>query len=103
MDVFLDGPEGKVRDGIHIVFASEKTLSTQLEANAAVHESEMAGDFRLISLQALVRMKLGAFRDKDRVYLRDLADVGLIDETWLTKYSPTLSERLPQISYSPEG
>ena len=28
-------------------------------------------------------MKLAAFRDKDRVHLRDLVFVGLVDESWL--------------------
>lgn len=30
-------------------------------------------------LEALVRMKLTYFRDKDRVHLRDMLRVGLID------------------------
>jgi hypothetical protein len=38
--------------------------------------------FRLLSLEALVRMKLTAFRDKDRTHLRDLIEVGLVDAGW---------------------
>jgi len=37
--------------------------------------------FRVLSLEALVRMKLTSYRDKDRMHLRDMLDVGLIDHT----------------------
>src|SRR6267142_4871263 len=49
---------------------------------------------RLLSLDALVRMKLTSFRDKDRVHMRDLMDVGLIDENWLEKIPAVLRPRL---------
>jgi hypothetical protein len=97
LDVFLDGPESKVGDGIHIVFAGEKTRADQPEPNAALEESEDAGEFRLIALDALVRMKLSAFRDKDRVHLRDLISVGLVDESWLTRLPLSLRGRLQEI------
>jgi hypothetical protein len=102
MEMFLDGAGGKVRDAIHVVFASEKTKADQPGLNAAIGESEDAGDFRLVSLDALIRMKLAAFRDKDRVHLRDLASVGLLDETWLSRVPGELRERLEQILASPE-
>ncbi|OYW28268.1 MAG: hypothetical protein B7Z47_05955 [Chthoniobacter sp. 12-60-6] len=103
MDVFLDGADAKVRDALHIVFASEKVLPDSISANADVTESEDSGDFRLIQLEALVRMKLTAWRDKDRVHLRDLADVGLIDESWPERYSGELAQRLQAVLDSPEG
>ena len=103
MDVFLDGAEGKVADGVHIVFAAEKTLPDQPEPNARIDESEDAGDFRLISLEALVRMKLSAFRDKDRVHLRDLVSVGLIDASWSPRFAAELRARFEQILTTPEG
>jgi hypothetical protein len=90
MDVFLDGAEGKVGDAVHIVFAGEMTRPDQPEPNARLDESEDTGEFRLISLEALVRMKLAAFHDKDRVHLRDLVSVGLIDESWLPRLSTAL-------------
>jgi predicted nucleotidyltransferase len=103
MDVFLDGAEAKVRDALHIVFASEKIMPDSIAPNADVTESEDSGDFRLIQLEALVRMKLTAWRDKDRVHLRDLADVGLIDESWVDRFSVELAERLQSVLDSPEG
>jgi hypothetical protein len=103
MDVFLDGADAKVRDALHIVFASEKILPDSIAASADVTESEDSGDFRLIQLEALVRMKLTAWCDKDRVHLRDLADVGLIDDAWPSRYAGELSERLQAVLDSPEG
>ena len=97
MEVFLDGAEGKVRDAVHVVFAAERTRPDQTEPNAQVEESEDAGDFRLISLEALVRMKLSAWRDKDRVHLRDLASVGLIDGTWIKRMPVGLQPRFAEI------
>ena len=48
-------------------------------------------------------MKLAAFRDKDRVHLRDLVSVGLADASWLPGLSTLLRERLALILSSPEG
>ncbi|MEA3211387.1 MAG: hypothetical protein QOE70_4444 [Chthoniobacter sp.] len=103
MDVFLETPQGKVGDAVHIVFAEEKTLPDQPEPNARIDESEDAGSFRLVSLEALVRMKLSAFRDKDRVHLRDLVSVGLIDASWSPRFPTQLRSRFEQILATPEG
>ena len=103
MEVFLDGPHAKVRDAVHLVFAAEKTRPDQPEPNARVEESEATGEYRLIALEALVRMKLSAFRDKDRVHLRDLASVDLIGPEWLPRFSDELRTRLAEILATPEG
>jgi hypothetical protein len=102
MDVFLEGQEAKVRDAVHILFADEPVRPDSLAANASVDETEDAGEFLLISLPALVRMKLAAWRDKDRMHLRDLADVGLLDESLLAKLPPPLAERLGWLLEHPE-
>ncbi len=58
--------------------------------------------FRVLTLEALVRIKLTAFRDKDRVHLRDLIDVGLVDATWLESVPAELRERLRGLLENPE-
>ncbi|HEY1048488.1 MAG TPA: hypothetical protein VGE39_01985 [Prosthecobacter sp.] len=103
MDVFLDGTDAKVRDAVHVVFAAEKIFPESIEPNADVTESEDSGEFRLIQLEALVRMKLTAWRDKDRMHLRDLAEVGLVDETWASRFEGELRQRLEFVLNSPEG
>src|SRR5215212_725153 len=90
IDLFLDGADAKARDAVHIVFAAEKVKPDYVTAAPDVSEIERAEQFRLLSLEALVRMKLTSFRDKDRVHLRDLIDVGLVDASWLGKVPPAL-------------
>jgi hypothetical protein len=50
-------------------------------------------------------MKLISFRDKDRMHLRDLIAVGLVDEASLDHFqsSRLLAERLRVILDDPEG
>ncbi|MCX6879780.1 MAG: hypothetical protein NTW21_39150 [Verrucomicrobia bacterium] len=102
MDVFLEGPEAKVRDAVHVLFAGEMVKPDALAVNASVDEAEEAGDFRLISLPALVRMKLAAWRDKDRMHLRDLAGVGLLDPALAAGLPPLLAERLEFLLANPD-
>lgn len=103
MDVFLDGADAKTRDAVHVVPAGEKVRPEHLAASPEVEESEKADQFRLLSLEALVRMKLTSFRDKDRTHLRDLLEVGLIDSSWLGRFPVPLAARLGQLIETPEG
>ncbi len=103
IDMFLDGPEAKARDAVHIVFAAEKVRADYAAPVPDVSESEETETFRLLSLDALVRMKLTSFRDKDRVHLRDLMDVGLVDRSWLLRVPAALCPRLEELLNNPEG
>jgi hypothetical protein len=103
MDMFLDGPKAKARDAVHIIFAGEKVRPEEPIANPDVTESEPAEAYQILTLEALVRIKLTAFRDKDRVHLRDLIDVGLIDAGWRQRFPPQLAERLQQLLDTPNG
>ena len=103
LDLFLDGPNASARDAVHVVFAAEKVRADSPAASPDVTESEPADQFRLVTLEGLVRMKLAAFRDKDRMHLRDLIDVGLIDAAWLRDLEPELKRRLQIILDSPES
>lgn len=103
VDVFLDGPEGKVRDGVHIVFAGERMRSDYPEPAPDVNEAEEQASFRLLRLEPLVRMKLASYRDKDRMHLRDLIDVGLVDEGWCERLPAELAQRLRRLLADPDG
>lgn len=103
LDLFLDGPNASAREAVHVVFAGEKVGAESPAASPDVAESESAGPFRIVTLTGLVRMKLAAFRDKDRTHLRDLIEVGLVDATWLGELEPVLRERLQLILDTPEG
>jgi hypothetical protein len=103
MDLFLDGPKAKDRDAVHVVFEGEKVRPNELLPNPDVADAESAGPYKIVSLRALVQIKLTAFRDKDRTHLRDLLDVGLIDATWGQYYPAGLAARLQQLVDTPEG
>lgn len=103
VDMFLDGPDAKARDAVHIVFAAEKVRADYAAPVPDVSESEATETFRLLSLDALVRMKLTSFRDKDRVHLRDLMAVGLVDAGWLERVPAALGSRLQELLDNPEG
>jgi hypothetical protein len=100
---FVDGPDAKVRDAVHVIFAGEKVCPDYTLPAPDVNESEESEAFRVLRLEALVRMKLTSFRDKDRTHLRDLLDVGLIDESWRSKLPDELVSRLQILIDTPEG
>jgi hypothetical protein len=103
IDMFLDGPDAKARDAVRIVFAAEKARADYAAPVPDVSESEATETFRLLSLDALVRMKLTSFCDKDRVHLRDLMDAGLVDTSWLERVPAALRPRLQELLDNPEG
>ena len=102
VDMFLDGPEAKARDAVHVVFSGEKVRPEYLLPVPDVTDAERTPEFRLLNLEPLVRMKLTSFRRKDQVHVLDLAEVGLVDETWLKRLPPELSERLQELLDSPD-
>lgn len=102
VDLFLDGPLGSVRSAIHVVFAGEKVYPDYLLPAPDVTESEATPEFTIVTLDALVRMKLTSFRLKDKVHLIDLLDVGLIDESWSDRLPSELGVRLRELIESKE-
>lgn len=103
LDLFLDGPGAKPREAVHIIFSDEFVRKGEHAPNPSVTESSDLGAFRVLNLDALVRIKLTAFRDKDRTHIRDLIGVGLIDQAWTTKLQPELAARLQSLLDNPEG
>lgn len=103
IDIFLDGPEAKMRDAVHVVFAGEKVRPDYAAPTPDVTEAQRPSGYSVIKLEALVRMKLTSFRDKDRTHLRDILEVGLIDATWPSRFVPELSARLQQLIDTPDA
>jgi hypothetical protein len=105
---FLDGPDGRIRDGVHVHFAGEMTKPDDVALSPTLDETEDGKvhwnpRFRIVSLDALVRMLLTSHKLVDRVLLRDLIDVELIDATWPAKFHPVLGERLQALLDNPDG
>lgn len=102
-DIFIDGPDGRERQAVNLLFDGESFQPDSPLSNPKVDESEAVGEFRVISLTALVQMKLIAFRAIDATHLRDMIDVGLIDATWYDRFPTLLAERLRSVIETPEG
>jgi hypothetical protein len=100
---FLDAPDGKFRDAVHILLAKQKVRPEYESTTPDVLDSERGEEFQVISLPALVEMKLNSFRDKDRTHLRDMLEIELIDNTWPARFSPTLAARLQELIDNPES
>jgi len=103
IDMFLDGPNAKARDAVHIVFANERVRTGDPVPAPEITESEATPSYRVVALDSLVKMKLTSFRLKDRVHILDMIGVGLVDETWLPRLPDELSARLKELLDNPEG
>jgi hypothetical protein len=103
IDMFLDGPGAKSRDAVHVIFAAEKVRDDDVVPAPDVTDSEWDQSFRVVSLQALVRMKLTSFRRKDQMHLIDLLDLELIDVSWLPRLPSQLADRLQELIDNPDG
>ncbi len=67
-----------------------------------VEPSEYGDGIRTLPLERLVRMKLNSFRLKDRVPLLDMIEVGLLNDSWITRFPEPLGERLKLLIENPD-
>jgi hypothetical protein len=103
LDVFLDGLKAKAREAVHIIFSEEMVRPHEPGPNPKVTDSHDTGEFTVLDLEALVRVKLTAYRRQDQVHIQDLIEIGLIDSTWLARFEPPLAARLQVLLDTPEG
>jgi hypothetical protein len=103
IDMFLDGSGAKARDAVHVIFAGEKVRSVDFIEAPEVEDSEATSFHRIVALEPLVKMKLTSFRRKDQVHILDMIDVGLVDESWLSRLPAELAPRLRELLDDPEG
>ncbi|MBI1904218.1 MAG: hypothetical protein HYS13_24245 [Planctomycetia bacterium] len=101
-DFFLDGPGGRKRQAVRIVFACEALSPERLFLAPDVAESEVVAGIRVLVAEAFVRLALAMYRLDDRVDLRDLIDVGIVDSTWCARLPAALAERLRELFKNPE-
>ena len=101
--MFLDGPNARARDAVHVVFAGEKVRPEYSEPAPEIDQCESVRSLRTLPIEALVRMKLTSFRRKDQVHILDMLDVGLIDESWLERFPTELRQRLRELIDNPDG
>jgi hypothetical protein len=103
IELFLDGSKAKARDAVHVIFAGEKVRPEYSLPAPDPSESEPAASYRVLSLDALVRMKLTSYRLKDRVHLLDMLEVGMIDSSWCRRFPADLAERLQELIDNPQS
>ena len=101
--MFLDGPNAKARDAVHVVFAGKKVREEYSEPVPEINEYEWIEDARTLPFDRLVKMKLTSFRRKDQVHLLDMISINMIDESWLERFSPELRQRLEELLNDPDG
>ena len=101
--MFLDGPNAKARDAVHVVFAGERVREEYPEPVPNIDEFALMQNARTLPFESLVKMKLTSFRRKDQVHLLDMISIGIIDETWSTRLSPELGRRLKEVLDDPDG
>jgi hypothetical protein len=83
--MFLERDDPNPRTGVHIVWAGEKVRpESALPAPRVEERIELLPGVFVARLPALVCMKLVSNREVDRVHLRDMIDVGLIDRGLLS-------------------
>ncbi len=93
--MFLDREDPNPRHAVHLVWAAEKVRPEyELPSPSIDERQELSPGLPVVSLSGLVRMKLLAYRDRDRVHLTDLIEVGLIGREMLATLTPELAKRL---------
>jgi len=101
--LFIDPDEPSRRSAVHLVWAEERIRPSYLAPAPSVDEFEPDPEgFRVLSLAALVRMKLTSYRDIDRVHIADLLSVGLINEPIRAALPAELRKRLVAVENSLE-
>ena len=93
--MFLDQRDPNPRHAVHIVWAGELVRPGDVVAAPdTADQTTLPGEYQVVSLAKLVEMKLMANREQDRLHLRDLIDVGLVERTMLAALPDELASRL---------
>jgi hypothetical protein len=93
--MFLERTDPNPRKGVHVLWSGEKVRPDSALPSPTVDERESLEPGKpVVSLSGLVRMKVIANRDQDRVHLRDMIDVGLVSRDLLQSLPAELANRL---------
>ena len=86
-----------------VIIAGELVRPDNVVPAPDVTESVRLDGLPVPTFEALLRMKLTAFRNVDRMHLRDLMDVELLDTAWVSRLPPILGTRLQAVLDDPKG
>jgi hypothetical protein len=100
LDRLLYGEGDRARNAVHLLFSGEKVRANQAAPNPEIRperKSVLGEDVFVIPVADLARMKLSAFRDKDRVHIRSMDAAGLITPRIEEALGPELRARLQHV------
>ena len=103
LDMFVEEPDASARDAVHLVLCGQMVRPDDHDPNPDIEPNVTTNDFRTVTLETLVRMKLNSFRRKDQVHLLDMISLGLIDESWPERLPQGLRPRLQELLDDPDG
>jgi hypothetical protein len=93
--MLLDRGDPNPRHAVHLVWAGEIARSGETQPMPSLDARQFVDvSLPIVSLRDLVLMKTCANRDQDRVHLRDLISVGLIDRALLETLPSDLQPQL---------
>jgi hypothetical protein len=99
--LFIEPDESSRLSGVHLIWAGAKVRQSYAHPAPSLDEVERTPDgFLVLSLAALVRMKLTSYRNADKTHIEDLLRVGMIDDAVRGALPPDLRARLDEISRS---
>ena len=98
LTLFTDPDEPSVRSAVHLNWANQPVRPDYKYPAPSVEQVQRDPQgFCVLDLPSLVRMKLTSHRDIDRVHIRDLLSVGLIDQFTRESLPRDLQDRLTSI------
>jgi hypothetical protein len=99
-DMLLYGDADSAKNAVHLIFTGEKVRPAQATPNPPIAPEKkriLGEDVLVIPVVDLLRMKLSAFRDKDRVHVRSMDAAGLITTGIEEKLPGELRARLQHV------
>lgn len=93
--MFLERDDPNPRQAVHLIWAGEKVRPEYpLPAPSVDQRQTLEPGTHVVSLPALVQMKLLSNRDQDRLHLRDLIEVNLVTREFIKDLPQELAARL---------
>ncbi len=95
--MYLDEPNARFENAIHVLFAGEKYSADSLEPTPGVEDHKVLNGVRVINLLAFVKMKLTAGRSKDLGHLIELLKAGVISDSMIERIPESLRSRFQEV------
>jgi hypothetical protein len=100
LDMLLYCDADSAKNAVRLVFSEERVRDTQPVPNPPIAPEVRrihGKEIKIVPVRDLVRMKLSAFRDKDRVHVRSMDAAGLITAEIVESLPADLKARLQHV------